>query len=171
MNDRMQNLKPRPRGRCAAGAVVLLFALASTAAAAGPANVVDDFLSAYRAGDVERMAAIYAEDVRFTDVSQRHEVSGRSAMRESLGNLSAIHKRMDVEVKRRAVSGGLVTVEVVYSGTLDSAALGQPEDLEYSLPAVLLFEVEDGHIRSQTDYLDFRTFSESFAGLQAPASN
>lgn len=159
------------RGALLAGALTML--LATGAAANGAATVVEDFLGAYRAADVEKMTAIYAEDVRFVDVSQRHELTGREAMRESLGKLAAIHKEMDVEIKRRAVTGGLVTVEVVYSGTLDCAALGRPdhEDLEYSLPAVLLFEVADGQIQSQTDYLDFRTFTESFASIQAPAGS
>ena len=93
--------------------------LAAGSTAAGPVHVVEDFLSAYRAADVEKMISIYTEDVRFTDVSQRHEVTGRDGMRESLGRLATIHKQMDVEVKRMAASGGLVTVEVVYSGTLD----------------------------------------------------
>lgn len=153
-------------------ACLLSLVLATGAAANGPAQLVDDFLSAYRAGDVDKMTAIYAPDVRFSDISQRHELTGREAMRESLGQLTAIHKQLDVEVKRRAVTGDLVTVEVVYTGTLDCAALGLPdrEDLEYSLPAVLLFEVANGHIASQTDYLDYRTFTESFAGLQPPPS-
>ncbi len=152
-------------------AVALSLFLATGAEANGPAGVVDDFLSAYRAADVEKMTAIYTPDVRFVDVSQRHERTGRDAMRESLSQLTAIHKKMDIEVKRRAVTGDLVIVEVVYSGTLDCDALGRPdlEDVEYSLPAVLLFEVLDGHISSQTDYLDFRTFTENFAALQPPA--
>lgn len=154
-------------------AALLICLTATAAAAAGPAQVIDDFLAAYRAGDVDKMTAIYAEDVRFVDVSQRHELTGREAMRDSLGNLRTIHKEMGVEVKRRAVSGSLVTVEVVYTGTLDSDALGQPEeeDLVYSLPAVLLFEVENGRIASQTDYLDFRTFSEKFAAFMPPPAS
>lgn len=159
------------RGLLAAG--VLSLFCATGAWANGPEQVVSDFLSAYRAADVEKMIDIYAPGVRFTDVNQRHELNGRAAMRESLGRLAAIHKSMDVEIKRQAVTGDLVTVEVVYSGTLDCAALGQPdrEDLEYSLPAVLLFEVADGHIASQTDYLDYRTFTESFAALQPPPTD
>ncbi|MEM7356589.1 MAG: nuclear transport factor 2 family protein [Acidobacteriota bacterium] len=171
MSDRTSPLSPRNLSRGTLAALVLTLVVGSPALAAGPAKVVDNFLAAYNAGDVEKMTAIYADDVRFTDVSQRHEVTGRDGMRENLRNLTAIHKQMDVDVKRRAVSGDLVTVEVVYSGTLDCAALGRPdkEDLTYSLPAVLLFEVDKDHIRSQTDYLDFRTFSETFGALQAPA--
>ena len=159
-------------GRGARLAGVLTLLLATSAFANGPEAVVEDFFGAYRAADVDKMTAIYAEDVRFFDVSQRHEVNGREAMRENLARLAAIHKQMDVEIKRRAVTGGLVTVEIVYSGTLDCAALGRPdrEDLAYSLPAVLLFDVADGKIQSQTDYLDFRTFTETFAAIQAPVS-
>ena len=150
--------------------ITALGLLIAGSASAGPVRVVEDFLAAYRAADVDKMISIYAEDVRFVDVSQRHERTGRDAMRESLGTLAAIHKELDVEVKRTAATGGLVTVEVVYTGTIDCAALGRPdkEDIVYAQPAVLLFEVKDGHIQSQTDYLDFRTFTETFGGLQPP---
>lgn len=156
------------RGLLVAGLLSLAFA--TSAATNGSARVVADFLNAYRAADVEKMVAIYAPGVRFKDVSQRHELTGREAMRESLGRLATIHKAMDVEVQRQAVTGDLVTLEVVYTGTLDCAALGRPDkdDLEYSLPAVLLFEVANGHIESQTDYLDYRTFTETFAAFQPP---
>ena len=138
----------------------------------GPTEVIDGFFDAYRAGDVESMLSIYAEDAKFTDVNQRHELTGHTALHGMLGQLTAIHKEMDVTVKRQAATGELVTVEVVYTGTLDSSAIGRPDgpDLEYSLPAVLLFEVEGDHIQSQTDYLDFRTFTESLGFLMSPAA-
>ncbi len=150
--------------------VLMTVGLAVPAAASPPAEVIETFLNAYRDADVDGMLASYAADATFTDVSQRHEVNGRPELQEMLTRLVGMHKEMDVEIKRRATTGNLVTVEVVYSGTLDCAALGLPdrEDLSYSLPAVLLFEVDGNHIRTQTDYLDFRTFTETFASLQQP---
>lgn len=151
-----------------------LIGLAGLAVFSGSSGEVDRFLSAYyevyRSGTAEELAAFYADDVVFHDVSQRHHVEGKAAFTESLAGLKNIHLEMSVEEKRRVVSGDTVAVEILYKGTLDCAKLGRPdhENLVYSLPAVLLFEVSEGKIRKQTDYIDFRTFSETFGKLQGP---
>ena len=139
--------------------------------AADPSAVIDRYLDAYAAADTTSLGALYAEDTVFVDVSQRHEVEGREAMTAQLQQLFAIHKSVGVEEVRRAADGSLITIEVVYTGTLDCAAMGRPDhpDVTYRLPAVLLFDVEGGRIQKQTDYLDFRTFTESFGALMPPA--
>ncbi len=174
----MQENATRPSSFLLAALALLLLTASLAAArtrdgqpASDSAAVVDRFFDAYRSANLEGMLSIYAEDAEFKDVSQRHEVTGRDSLRQQLAPLVTLHKEMDVEIQRQAVTGGLVTVEVIYTGTLDRAALGLEEDLEYSLPAVLLFEVAGGQIQSQTDYLDFRTFTESFGFLQQPASD
>ncbi|MGH9388162.1 MAG: nuclear transport factor 2 family protein [Vicinamibacteria bacterium] len=143
--------------------------------ASGLANDSDHFLKAYyeayRTGTVEELAAFYTEDVVFDDISQRHHAEGKAAFTEALESLKDIHVEMSIEEKRRLVSGNMVVVEILYKGTLDCAKLGRPDhdNLPYVLPAVLLFEVSKGRIRKQTDYIDYRTFSETFAKLQPPA--
>lgn len=151
-----------------------LWILASSLAFPSFADDVELFLSAYyaayRSGSAEELASFYAEDVVFDDVSQRHHVEGKAAFTESLAHLKNIHIEMSVEEKRRVASGGTVSIEILYKGTLDCAKLGRPdhENLTYALPAVLLFEISQGKIRKQTDYIDFRTFTETFAKLKAP---
>lgn len=150
----------------------LWISVAGLVASSHPANDVDRFLSdyyeVYRSGTAEELAALYADDVVFDDVSQRHHFEGRASLTEALKGLKNIHVEMSVEEKRRVVSGDSVVVEVLYRGTLDCAKLGRPdhENLSYSLPAVLLFELSNGRVRRQTDYIDYRTISETFAKLQ-----
>ncbi len=146
--------------------------LAGLVASSEPANGVDRFLSdyydAYHAGTAEELAAFYTDDVVFDDISQRHHVEGRASFTDALRGLKNIHVEMSVEEKRRMVSGDSVVVEILYKGTLDCAKLGRPdhENLSYVLPAVLLFDFSNGKIRRQTDYIDYRTFTETFAKLQ-----
>lgn len=154
--------------------VLVAFALltVSPAVAADRDNAVDRYLSAYSSGDMNRVVALYTDDMSFVDVSQRHKAEGREEMKKQLDHLRGMHKTMKVEEKRRATSGRLVSVEVVYSGTLDCAALGLPghEDVSYEIPAVLLFELEGERIRRQTDYLDYRTILELRESLKPPAA-
>jgi steroid delta-isomerase-like uncharacterized protein len=148
---------------------------ASLAAPSSPAaDDVERFLSAYyaayRSGTAEELASFYSDDVVFDDISQRHHVEGKTAFAESLAGLKNIHVEMSVEEKRRVVTGTTVAVEILYKGTLDCAKLGRPdhENVTYALPAVLLLEFANGKIQKQTDYIDFRTFTETFGKLQAP---
>ena len=137
-----------------------------------PNQVVDRYLSVYSEADMDGLLRLYSPEATFIDVSQRHEVSGTENLRAQFDDLAHKHQSMKVVEKRRAAKGNLVTIEVVYSGVLDCAALGLPvgEVVEYEIPAVLLFEIEDGRIQHQTDYLDFRTIAELQQSLSAVAS-
>lgn len=150
--------------------IALIFAVVGfLQAREAPGRVVDRYLSVYSQADMDALLELYSSDATFVDVSQRHEVSGREGLQEQFQQLGRMHKAMKVVEKRRATNGKLVTVEVVYSGTLDCAALGFPEheEMSYEIPAVLLFEIEDGQIHHQTDYLDFRTLAELRQAMQA----
>ena len=87
-----------------------------------------------------------------------------------LTRLTSIHVDMQIEEKRRVVSGDRVVLEIDYKGTLDCAKLGRPdhENVSYSLPAVIVLEMKNGRIQEQTDYIDFRTFTETFSFLKPP---
>ena len=62
--------------------------------------------------------------------------------------------------------GNVVVVEYDYAGFLNGAVLGQAvgkegcPDLEYTLPATSWYEVEDGHIVRQRDFIDMATLLE-----------
>lgn len=159
---------------------VILFAapLAVAVAVAGdsPDRVIDRFYEAYRDGSVEAMLAVYAPDAVFEDVNQRHHVEGSEALRQMLTALVAMHHRIDLEEKRRAVHGDFVVVEYEYSGQLNGAVLGQSvgkegcPDLEYTLPATSWYEVRDGRIVHQKDFIDLATLLELREQLLAAGS-
>lgn len=139
---------------------------AAATAAADPGAVVDAYFDAYRAMDVERMLGSYAPDALFVDVAQRHRLEGTDGLRQLLVPLVSVHSAMGIDVRRRVVSGNLVVVDYVYEGTLSGEALRAAtgketcRDTPYRLPVTSWFEVRDGRISRQTDYIDLATFQE-----------
>ena len=135
-----------------------------TVAGQGPDQVVDRLYDAYRSRSVDGMLSAYAEDATFEDINQRHHFSGTDQLKAMLTAIVGMHIRMELREERRVVDGDVVVVEYVYGGQLNGAALaasvgkeGCP-DLEYSLPATSWYEVKNGKIVHQKDFIDWATF-------------
>ncbi len=150
------------------GAVLVAWVLSGPASVAGdsPGAAVDRFFGAYRDASLERMLASYAPNAVFEDVNQRHHFEGTEQLEQLLSQLVAMHHRMDVREKRRVVDGNTVVVEYDYVGKLNGAVLGQIvgkegcPDLEYVLPTTSWYEIEDGKIVHQRDFVDWATLLE-----------
>ena len=131
-----------------------------------PGQVVDRFLEAYRAGSVEKMLQIYANDAVFDDVAQRHHFVGSEQLQVFLSQLVAVHSKIGLREKRRVVMGNTVVVEYEYTGVLSGAALRQAtgqetcQDTDYVLPATSWYEVKKGRIQRQRDFIDLATLEE-----------
>ena len=146
--------------------LALVFAGSPNVAADSPGSVVDRLFGAYRAASLDGMLANYAPDAVFEDVNQRHYFEGTEQLTQLLGGLVALHLAMDVNEKRRVIDGDTVVVEYDYVGTLNGAALGQAvgkedcPDLEYTLPTTSWYEVSNGKIVRQRDFIDWATYLE-----------
>ena len=150
-----------------AATLMAVVALApSTWAGQGPEEAVDRLFSAYREGSVEGMLSAYATNATFEDINQRHHFTGTEHLRAMLTAIVGMHLQMDLEEERRVVDGDMVVVEYEYRGQLNGAALGASvgkhgcPDLEYALPATSWYEVKDGKIINQKDFIDWATFLE-----------
>ena len=132
----------------------------------GPEAVVDQLFKAYREGSVDGMLSTYAENATFEDICQRHRFTGTEQLRAMLTAIAGMHLRMDLEEERRVVDGDMVVVEYEYRGQLNGAALGASvgrqgcPDLDYTLPVTSWYEVKDGKILHQKDFIDWATFLE-----------
>jgi ketosteroid isomerase-like protein len=146
-------------------AATLLAPVAATAGSS-PGEVVDRFFAAYGERSLEGMLATYAADVVFEDVNQRHRFEGTDQVTRLLGSLVAMHYEMGTVEKRRVVQGPTVVVEYDYVGKLNGTVLGQAvgkegcPDLEYVLPVTSWYEVKDGKITHQRDFIDWATHQE-----------
>ncbi len=129
-------------------------------------QVLDRFFDAYRRGAVEEMVQTYAADAVFEDVNQRHRFVGSEELRGFLAGIVGLHTELDLREKRRVTVGDTVVVEYEYTGVLSGAALSQAtgkegcRDVEYVLPVTSWYEVENGHIRRQKDFIDLTTLQE-----------
>ena len=158
--------------------IAFTLVLAGSVSVAGdaPGVVVDRFFDAYRGASLEGMLASYSADAVFEDVNQRHHYEGKEQLTHLLGGLVALHRSMDVQEKRRVVDGNVVVVEYDYVGTVNGEALGQSvgkegcPDLDYVLPTTSWYEVEDGKIVHQRDFIDWATYLELRQKMLAAAS-
>ncbi len=150
-------------------ATLSLLALLATPTFAGeadPAAAVDRYFEAYQAMDLERMIGSFTPDATFVDVAQRHRFEGEEGLRQLLGGLLALHTEMDVEVQRRVVAGNLVAVDYLSRGSLSGEALRAAtgketcRDTTYEIPVTSWFEIDNGRIRHQTDFIDLATLNE-----------
>jgi ketosteroid isomerase-like protein len=138
---------------------------------------VDDLQDAYRNGSVEGMLQIYTADAIFEDINQRHRFAGTAQLRAMLGGLVGMHLAMDLVETRRVVDGDTVVVEYEYRGQLDGAAMGAAmgkeacPDLEYVLPATSWYEVREGKIVHQKDFIDWATFLDLRQQMQTTGEN
>ncbi len=156
--------------------LVVVLVAPALASAPDPGAAVDRYFDAYRAMDLERMVASFAPDAEFHDVAQRHHYEGQEGMRELLTGLIAVHAEMDVEIQRRAVAGNVVAVDYLYRGKLSGEALRAAtgketcRDTTYEIPVTSWFEIEDGRIRKQTDFIDLTTLGEVRAEASGAAA-
>jgi len=160
------------------GTLSLILALVAVALApalagdSGADRVIDRFFDAYRRGSVDEMLAIYAPDAVFEDLNQRHRAEGTEQLRQFLGQVIQMHTTIGLEETRRSTTGNTVVVQYAYTGTLSGAALraitGKEtcRDTEFTLPVTSWYEIEDGRIARQTDFIDLATLRE----IQARAS-
>jgi len=146
--------------------MALLFSGSPSEAGDAPGDVVDGYFSAYRDGSLERMLASFSSDAVFEDVAQRHRFQGTEQISQLFGSLLAMHHSMGLKEKRRVIHGNTVVVEFDYVGKLNGAVLGQSvgkdacPDLEYVLPATSWYEIENGKIARQRDFIDLATYQE-----------
>ncbi len=148
--------------------IAFLFAAAAAvgSGASGPGAAVDRYFEGYRSMDPDQVAAAYSPEAVFVDVAQREEVSGAEAIKEMVARLVALHLEMGIKEKRRVVSGNQVAVEFAFTGTISGAAMRQAsgkttcQDTTYEVPATSWFEVSDGRIIRQTDFIDLATLEE-----------
>lgn len=162
--------------RINAATLILMLTAAAIAPAlagiSGANRVIDRFFDAYRRGSVDDMLAIYAPDAVFEDLNQRHRVEGAEQLRQFLDQIVQMHSTIGLEETRRATTGNLVVVQYAYTGTLSGAALraltGKEtcRDTEFRLPVTSWYEIEEGRIARQTDFIDLATLRE----IQARAS-
>jgi limonene-1,2-epoxide hydrolase len=120
-----------------------------------PEEVVNAFIDAFSARDLDRVLALVSEDVYYDNVPIG-DMRGKAAMREFLAPMVGGSGPVHFEVHRQAASGN-----VVFNERTDRMVL-QGKDI--ALPVAGVFEVNDGLITFWRDYFDNGTFMKQLKG-------
>ncbi len=120
-----------------------------------PEQVVDEFIAAFAAKDVEKAMALVAEDVYYDNVPVG-DMRGRDAMRAFLEPTFRSKGPVEFEVHRSAVTGN-----VVFNERTDRFVI---KGKDIAIPVAGVFEVNDGLITFWRDYFDNQMFMTQIKG-------
>lgn len=114
------------------------------------ADVIDAFIAAVEARDIDAAAVFLAEDVVYDNVPM-DDVVGREMVRVALGPFLASADEVEWVVHRQVAHGG-----TVFNERLDRFRFG---DRWLEIPVAGVWEVVDGLITLWRDYFDLETFT------------
>lgn len=120
------------------------------------ARIVDAFIEAIEAKDIERALTYAAEDIEYDNVPMP-TVNGHDGVRSFLAPLIAGVDEVEFVVRRRLVDGNTVMNERV-----DRFRVG---DRWIELPVAGIFVLDNGKITLWRDYFDLQTLNEAIASL------
>jgi len=117
-------------------------------------RLIEELLEAYNAPDLDRAALLYAEDCEYVNLAYGIELRGREGQR---ANMQAFLDRFpDRKLRPRRIfadeAGAAVEAEFVATspGGPSMPPAGQP----YSSEMCCVFEVRDGLVAREHDYID-----------------
>ncbi|MVA97067.1 cytosolic protein [Nitratireductor sp. CAU 1489] len=124
--------------------------------------LVGRYFEAFNAADSEAMLALLAEDVAH-DINQGGREIGLEKFRWFLGMMARHYREQlsDIAIMV-AEGGGRAAAEFTVRGTYLATAEGLPEakGQNYTLPAGIFFDVDDGRISRVTTYYNLQDWIE-----------
>jgi len=125
-------------------------------------TIASRFIEALNQRDFEALARLVNEDVELDSLTGQRTV-GVGPLRAWLMNyLRRFDEQFGDVVLMRDAFGQRVAADLTARGTMEGfpAASGQG----YSIPSVLVFEIEDGAITRLSHYRNIRVFEQALAG-------
>ena len=117
-------------------------------------NLIEELLDAYNEPDLDRAALLYAEDCRYANRSLGISVEGRDAQRANMrAFLEGFPDRRLRPLRVIADEGG-VAVEAEFVATSPGGPGMPPAGQPYGVGMCCVFEVRDGLVVSEHDYID-----------------
>lgn len=122
-------------------------------------RVADEYVSAYRGADWRRMSKLLAEDVAFEDPTFRLKQSNKAGVMKMMQDSEGGFSDISLEVNRRIIAPPYAVLEVAFNGRPRSKE-GEPPREFIRARGVTILGVENGSIKTWSDYFDFRSFAE-----------
>jgi steroid delta-isomerase-like uncharacterized protein len=142
--------------------------------AASPAAltpVLEAWLTAFNAGDAERLLALLTDDAVWEEPAIGLAAHGPEQIRTHLAALFTATPDIAYEVTGGVVTDEYAVVEWVVTGTYQRDFLGLPPAAgqPFTFRGVSVFELTNGHVRRYTEYWDAYTFLVQLGALPAPS--
>ena len=117
-------------------------------------TLIEELLDAYNKPDLDRAALLYAEDCRYLNRALGIRIEGRDAQRANMqAFLDRFPDRKPRPLRVIADDGG-VAVEAEFVATSPGGPGMPPTGQPYGVEMCCVFEVSDGLVTSEHDYLD-----------------
>jgi steroid delta-isomerase-like uncharacterized protein len=117
-------------------------------------TLIDELLDAYNAPDLDRAALLYAEDCRYLNRALGISIEGRDTQRANMQAFLDRFPDRKLRPLRVIADEGGVAVEAEFVATSPGGPGMPPAGQPYGVQMCCVFEVSDGLVTSEHDYID-----------------
>ncbi len=117
-------------------------------------RLIEELLEAYNAPDLDRAALLYAEDCEYVNRAYGIEVKGRDAQRANMRAFLDLFPDRKLRPLRVIAEEGVAAVEAEFVATSPGGTGMPPAGQPYSVEMCCVFEVGEGLVASEHDYID-----------------
>ena len=117
-------------------------------------GLIEEVLEAYNAPDLDRAALLYAEDCEYVNRTLGIRIEGRGAQRTNMQAILDIFPDRKLGPRRIIAEEGSAAVEAEFVATSPGGPGMPPAGQPYSVEMCCVFEVRDGLVVAEHDYID-----------------
>jgi steroid delta-isomerase-like uncharacterized protein len=123
-------------------------------------KMLEDYFTAWNSQDVERLMSFFTDDCLYEDVSLKRIVRGKAELRALLESVFADIADFQMDIKSVFSTGRWGASEWTMSGRFvhSSDPLLTATGKSFLIRGATVFEMSDGKISRNTDYLDLTAF-------------
>jgi len=116
--------------------------------------LIEELLDAYNAPDLDRAALLYAEDCRYVNRALGIRIEGRGSQRTNMQTFLDIFPDRKLRPLRVIAEEGGAAVEAEFVAMSPGGPGMPPAGRPYGVEMCCVFEVRDGLVVSEHDYID-----------------
>ena len=116
--------------------------------------LIEALLEAYNAPDLDRASLLYAEDCRYVNRALGIRIEGRGSQRTNMQTFLDIFPDRKLRPLRVIAEEGGAAVETEFVATSPGGPEMPPAGQPYTSGICCVFELRDGLIATQHDYID-----------------
>ena len=147
------------------GALISVASVAQSGSSEAIDTIVDHYLAAAIASDLDTMAAMWTEDVVYADPTAGARVEGKENVRLALEAGMSGAKDISLDVRSRFVGNNCVVL--IYDGSAVMLVGDEKREVDVRTEAVMVLEIDDGLVAAHYDYIDYASLQTQIAAALA----